>query len=122
MKRIAVLAAAFGLFATAAHAQSLNDLLTDLTAQMGHSNDEGMAVKSALDGGDLATACQHVSTRQAYLDAANTDLDTMQSTLDANTTMSDDVRADWQYHITDARGSIRQLSAANYDNSTKYCS
>ncbi len=119
-RRLAVLVA-FSLFATTAHAQSLNDLLGDLTAQMGRSNDEGQATIAALNAGDLSGACRHVAARGGYLDAASRDLEAMQSGLDASTTMSDAARADWQYHITDAKGSVAQLANANNANQSRYC-
>ncbi len=118
-RRLAVFAAC--LFATAAHAQSLNDILSDLTTRMSHMNDEGEAAVASLHDGDLATACAHLANRSAYAEQAGADLDTMQATLDANTVMSDAARADWQGHIIDARGSIAQIADANDSTRARYC-
>lgn len=110
------------LIATQAHAQSLNDILDTLTGHMAQINAEQNATQAANDAGDRAGACRHVAAAAANADAAGQDLDTMQATLDANTTVSDAVRADWQGHIIDARGSVNQLAASNHRLVAQYCS
>lgn len=108
--------------ATPAAAQSLNDILGTLTGHMRQANTELDATNAALGTRDIAGACQHLAADIAALDAANQDLDTMQATLNADTVLSDSARADWQYHINDARGSVAQLAASGRDTQAKYCS
>jgi hypothetical protein len=122
MKTVICAAIAFAVFASQAQAQSLNDILSTLTGHMGQLNAEQKATLASIDAGDRAGACQHTSAAAAYADAALSDLDDMQATLDADTTISDAARADWQGHITDARGSVNQLSASNHSNVDRYCS
>lgn len=122
MKTVICAAIAFALFAGQAQAQSLNDILSTLTGHMGQVNAEQNAIKAANDAGDRTSACQHTAAAAAYADAAIADLDNMQATLDADTTMSDAARADWQGHITDARRSVNQLSASNHSLLDRYCS
>ena len=122
MKHRLVALLALGLFATSAHAQGLNGLLGELTANMGRIGAEEQATKAALDSGDLSGACQHVSAWAAYADAANGNLDAMQAGLDANTDMSDAVRADWQFHINDARASVGALAESARRDLSTYCS
>ena len=105
-----------------AQAQSLNDILATLTGHMAQVGAEQKATQAANAAGDPASACRHIAAAAANADAASQDLDTMQATLDANTTMSDAVRADWQGHITDARGSVNTLSSSNHALFDRYCS
>jgi len=105
-----------------AQAQSLNDILSTLTGHMAQVGAEQKATQAANAAGDHAGACRHIAAAAANADAASQDLNTMQATLDADTTISDAVRADWQGHITDARGSVNQLSSSNHAMFDRYCS